>query len=94
VERLRNADKRGKHTKQQVNKRGYNKFPEISKDVQVVINREKIAEDSRRDGLKGNITSTAPEAATVVSENKGLWAVERALRISEGTLGMRPVFHF
>jgi hypothetical protein len=52
VERLRNAYRSGKLTKQQVNKRGYNKFLDISKDVQVVINQEKIAEDSKWDGLR------------------------------------------
>jgi len=94
VERLRNAYKSGKLTKQQVNKRGYNKFLEISKDVQVVINQEKIAEDSKWDGLKGYITNTTLDAPTVVSEYKGLWVVERAFRISKGSLEMRPMFHF
>jgi transposase len=94
VERLHNAYKSGKLTKQQVNKRGYNKFLEISKDVQVVISQEKIAEDSKWDGLKGYITNTTLDAATVVSEYKGLWVVERAFRISKGSLEMRPMFHF
>ena len=94
VERLRNAYKSGKLTKQQVNKRGYNKFLEISKDVQVVINQEKIAKDSKWDGLKGYITNTALDAATVVSEYKDLWMVEKAFRISKGSLEMRPMFHF
>ena len=94
VARLHNAYKSGKLTKQQVNKRGYNKFLEISKDVQVVISQEKIAEDSKWDGLKGYITNTTLDAATVVSEYKGLWVVEKAFRISKGPLEMRPVFHF
>jgi transposase len=94
VERLRNAYKSGKLTKEQVNKRGYNKFLEISKDVQVVISQEKIVEDSKWDGLKGYITNTTLDAATVVSEYKGLWVVERAFRISKGSLEMRPMFHF
>ena len=94
VDRLRNAYKSGKLTKEQVNKRGYNKFLEISKDVQVVINREKIEEDSKWDGLKGYITNTTLDAATVVSEYKGLWVVERAFRISKNSLEMRPMFHF
>ena len=59
-----------------------------------VINQEKIAEDSKWDGLKGYITNTTLDAATVVSEYKGLWVVERAFRISKGSLEMRPMFHF
>jgi transposase len=94
VERLGNAYKSGKLTKQQVNKRGYNKFLEISKDVQVTINQEKIAQDSKWDGFKGYITNTTLDAATVVSEYKGLWVVEKAFRISKASLEMRPMFHF
>jgi len=58
VARLRKAYKNGKVTKQQVNKRGYNKFLEISKDVEVVINQEKIDQDGKWDGWKGYITNT------------------------------------
>jgi transposase len=94
VARLRNAYKSGKLTKEQVNRRGYNKFLEISKNVDVVINEDKIAEDSKWDGLKGCITNTTLDAAKVVSEYKGLWVVERAFRISKGSLEMRPMFHF
>lgn len=36
-----------------MNKRGYNKFLDISKDITVSINYEKIEEDARWDGLKG-----------------------------------------
>ena len=94
VERLRKAYGSGKLTKDQVNRRGYNKFLEISKDVQVVISDEKIAEDERWDGLKGYVTNTSLAADEVVAQYHGLWVVERAFRISKGTLEMRPVFHF
>lgn len=94
VARLRKTYKSGKMIKQQVNKRGYNKFLEISKDIEVVINEQKIVEDSRWDGLKGYITNTTLDAEKVISEYRGLWVVERAFRISKGTLEMRPMFHF
>ena len=45
-------------TKAQVNKRGYNKFLEISKDVHVSINEGKVIEDAEWDGLKGYLTNT------------------------------------
>ncbi|WP_239063777.1 hypothetical protein [Bacteroides sp. 51] len=94
IARLRKACKSGKLTKQQVNKRGYNKFLEISKNIEVVINEQKIAEDSLWDGLKGYITNTSLEADRVIAEYHGLWVVERAFRISKGSLEMRPMFHF
>ena len=94
VERLQKAYKSGKLTKDQINRRGYNKFLEISKDVEIAINQEKIEEDSRWDGLKGYVTNTNLAAGDVVDEYKGLWVVERAFRIGKGTLDMRPMFHF
>lgn len=94
IARLRKTYKSGRLTKQQVNKRGYNKFLEISKDVEVIISEEKIAEDCKWDGLKGYITNTDLDAEHVIAEYHGLWVVERAFRISKGTLEMRPMFHF
>ena len=94
IARLRKAYKTGRITKSQVNKRGYNKFLEISKDIEVVISEEKIAEDCQWDGLKGYITNTDLDAERVIAEYHGLWVVERAFRISKGTLEMRPMFHF
>ena len=94
IARLRKAYKTGRITKSQVNKRGYNKFLEISKDIEVVISEEKIAEDCQWDGLKGYITNTDLEAERVIAEYHGLRVVERAFRISKGNLEMRPMFHF
>lgn len=94
IARLRKTYQSGHLTKQQVNKRGYNKFLEISKDIEVVISDEKIAEDCKWDGLKGYITNTSLDAERVIAEYHGLWVVERAFRISKGTLEMRPMFHF
>ena len=94
VERLRKAYAKGTLTKENVNKRGYNKFLDISRDITVSINEEKIDEDSRWDGLKGYITNTDLTAEDVISQYHGLWVVERAFRIGKGTLEMRPMFHF
>ncbi len=94
VERLRKAYAKGTLTKQDVNKRGYNKFLDISRDIEVSINEDKIAEDSRWDGLKGYVTNTSLPASEVIAQYHGLWVVERAFWIGKGTLEMRPIFHF
>ena len=94
VARLKRAYKSGHITKQQVNNRGYNKFLEISKDIEVCISEQKSAEDCKWDGLKGYITNTDLDAKCIIAEYHGLWVVERAFRISKGTLEMRPMFHF
>ena len=94
VLRLRKAYASGKITKSSVNKRGYNKFLEISKDVDVVISEDKIKEDAQWDGLKGYITNTSLAPSAVVEQYHGLWVVERAFRVTKGNLEARPIFHF
>lgn len=91
---MRKAYKSGRITKSQVNKRGYNKFLEISKDIEVAISEEKIAEDCKWDGFKGYITNTELDAEHIIAQYHGLWVVERAFRVSKGTLELRPMFHF
>ena len=94
IKRLENEFNRGLVTKDKINKRGYNKFLEISDNIEVKINYDKIKEDEKWDGLKGYITNTMLNAETIYSEYSGLWQVERAFRITKGTLELRPMFHF
>lgn len=94
VKRLQKAYKSGNITKENINKRGYNKFLEISDNVKVKINQEKIDEDQKWDGLKGYITNTSLPAKEVYEQYNGLWVIERAYRVTKGTLEMRPMFHF
>jgi len=94
VKRLKTAFKSGKIKKENINKRGYNKFLEISNNVQVVINQEKIEEDEKWDGLKGYLTNTELPAKEVYNQYCGLWVIEKAYRVTKGTLEMRPMFHF
>ena len=63
---------------------------QISKDVEVAISEVKIAEDIKWYGLKGYITNTELDAERVIAEYHGLWVVERAFRVSKGTLEVRP----
>ena len=94
LERLRKAYAKGTLTKEDVNRRGYNRFLDISKDITVSINEEKIEEDMLWDGMKGYLTNTDLPVKEVISRYHGLWVVERAFRIGKGTLEMRPMFHF
>ncbi|MCM1116103.1 MAG: IS1634 family transposase [Pseudoflavonifractor sp.] len=94
VERLKKAYSSGKITKDKINKHGYSKFLTINNDVTVSIDEGKIKEDEKWDGLKGYITNTSLEPSEVVAQYRGLWVVERAFRVSKGTLETRPIFHF
>lgn len=94
VNRLKTACKSGTLTKENINKRGYNKFLDISDNVQVTINQDKIGEDEKWDGLKDYLTNTGLPAKEVYQQYNELWVIERAYRVTKGTLEMRPMFHF
>lgn len=94
IQRLRKAYSSGKIKKQNVNQRGYNKFLVIENDVMVRIDEGRIAADAQWDGLKSYITNTDLPASEVIDQYHGLWVVERAFRITKGTLEARPIFHF
>jgi len=94
IKRLEKAYHSGNITKENINKRGYNKFLEISDNVKVSISREKIEQDEKWDGLKGYLTNTKLPDREVYEQYSGLWSIERAFRITKGTLEMRPMFHF
>ena len=67
---------------------------DFSANVSVSINQDKIREDEKWDGLKGYITNTTLAAVEVYEQYRALWVIERAYRITKGTLEMRPMFHF
>jgi len=94
LKRLEKEYKSGSITKDNINKRGYNKFLEISNDIDVKINYEKVKEDEKWDGLKGYITNTDLSASEAYKQYSELWQVERAFRVTKGVLELRPMFHF
>jgi len=67
---------------------------EISDSVHVTINEQKITEDELWDGLKGYLTNTELPVEEVYSQYNSLWVIERAYRVTKGTIELRPMFHF
>ena len=94
IRRLEKAYRRGTLTKDNINKRGYNKFLTMEGDVKVSINYDKPQEDARWDVLKGYLTNTCIPASEVYAAYHNLWHVERAFRISKSKIEIRPMFHF
>lgn len=94
VGRLEKAYACGTLTKDNINKRGYNKFLKMEGDVKVTIDYGKLEEDARWDGLKGYLTNTTMPAEEVYAAYHNLWNVERAFRISKSRIEIRPMFHF
>ena len=94
IRRLEKAYNRGTLTKDNINKRGYNKFLKMEGDVKVSINYDKLEADEKWDGLKGYLTNTDIPVSEVYAAYRNLGHVERAFRISKSKIEIRPMFHF
>ncbi len=94
VERLEKMYKSGKLSKENINRRGYNKFLKMEGNTTVEINREMIEKDAVWDGLKGYLTNTALPKQDVLDAYHNLWNVECAFRIAKSKIEVRPMFHF
>ena len=94
IRRLEKAYSRGTLTKENMNKRGYNKFLKMEGDIRVTIDYGKLEADAKWDGLKGYLTNTKIPPEEVYAAYHNLWHVERAFRISKSKIEIRPMFHF
>lgn len=94
LRRIEKAYRHGTLTKDNVNRRGYNKFLAMDGDVRVSIDYGKVADDAKWDGLKGYYTNTDMPHAQVSEAYHSLWEVERAFRIAKSKIEIRPMFHF
>ena len=94
IRRLEKAYRAGHLSKENINRRGYNKFLDMDGNTKVSINYDRIRDDERWDGLKGYLTNTVIPTDEVVTAYHNLWNVERAFRIAKSKIEIRPMFHF
>ena len=92
--RLEKAYRSGRLSKENINRRGYNKFLDMEGNTTVSINYDRIQEDEQWDGLKGYLTNTDIPTSDVVTAYHNLWNVEKAFRIAKSKIEIRPMFHF
>lgn len=84
----------GKLTKAQINNKGYNKFLKLKGKIEVAVDKTKVSEDKKWDGLKGYVTNTNLTKEDVIENYKHLWNIEKAFRISKNEIKIRPVYHY
>lgn len=75
-----------------VGNRGYARFLKVNKGG-MIINREKIEEESRFDGKWVLRTNMGLSAEQVALKYKELWQVEQVFRDVKSVLDTRPIFH-
>jgi transposase len=97
VERIKKVEKNGIiDLKKLIKNSGSKKYLKITKPTNSgVLNLEKIANDSKWDGLHGVIVND-PEISmeAALERYRGLWQIEAAFRLKKNDLKMRPIFHW
>jgi transposase len=93
LRRLEKQIKRGRLTKASINNRGYNKFLKLDGEISISLDKDKIAQDSQWDGLKGYISNADLTKDQIIENYQHLWQIEKAFRISKSDLKIRPIYH-
>jgi transposase len=93
IRRLEKLLKTGKLTKSKINNKGYNRLLKMEGEINLMLDAEKVAMDSKWDGLKGYITNTTLPIQEIITNYSHLWQIEKAFRIAKTDLSIRPMYH-
>lgn len=93
IERAQKLLERDNLTKEKLSNHGYKKFITIQGQATLKLDKAKIREAARWDGLKGYLTNTELDENIVMAKYSDLWEVERSFRITKHDLEARPMFH-
>jgi transposase len=93
INKLEKLLKAKRLTKAHINNKGYNRFLKMTGEIKISIDKGRILDDSKWDGLKGYITNTTLTKETVIENYGHLWNIEKAFRITKTDIQIRPVYH-
>lgn len=95
IEKMQKRLGKSKNAKQLISNRGYSKFLKTEGKAILVLNEEKIAEESKWDGLHGIITNDlTSKSVELLARYRRLWVIEESFRIQKNHLAVRPIYHF
>jgi transposase len=93
INKLEKLLKAKRLTKTHINNKGYNRFLKMSGEIKISLDKNRIHEDKKWDGLKGYITNTTLPKEAVIENYKHLWNIEKAFRIAKTDIQIRPIYH-
>ena len=105
IEKLKAKLEKNKSVKTHISNQGYKKYLKLensnnkddncSCEMNIILDEEKIDEDSRWDGLKGIVTNNLELSnEEVIHQYVNLWQVEESFRITKHDLKIRPIYHW
>jgi len=95
IERLKAKLSKSKNIKSLLTNYGHKKYLEVQGESTLTINEERLAQDTKWDGLHGVITNMhEAEASEVLSQYRNLWQIEDCFRVNKHDLKIRPIYHW
>jgi len=85
---------RSKSAKSHLSNHGYRKYLKVEGASKVVLDEERIALDTKWDGLHGVVTNSNLDPVETLKKYNELWNVEAAFRVTKHDLKVRPVYHW
>ena len=62
-------------------------------EVKIKLDKSKVQQDSKWDGLKGFATNTSFSKEEIIENYGYLWKIEKAFRVAKSDLLIRPIYH-
>ena len=95
IEKPKNKLQKSKNPKELLSNFGYKKFIKVKGEANLEIDKQKLKEAEKWDGLKGIVSNTKHlTALQQITHYSGLWQVEETFRISKHDIKMRPIYHW
>lgn len=94
IKRIKAKLGKKKSAKKLISNQGYIKYTTINGEAIAELDEEKIAKESRWDGLHGVLTNSNLSVEEIVFRYRNLWVIEESFRINKHSLKMRPIYHF
>jgi len=106
IQKLKDKLEKNKSVKSHLSNQGYKKYLQLEQttndnnkksscDLKIVLDEQKIEEDSVWDGLKGIVTNnTSLTNEELIYQYSNLWQVEESFRITKHDLKIRPIYHW
>lgn len=93
--KLKKKLEKSRNQKSYLSNYGYKKYLKIEGESQILLDEQKIEQDSQWDGLHGVITNIKDfNGLEILKYYSNLWTVEESFRITKHDLKVRPVFHW
>lgn len=95
IKKLKRKLEKSKSQKEYLSNYGYKKYLKITGESKIELNKDKLQDDMKWDGLHGVITNSKDLSCEVILDQyRNLWNVEESFRITKHDLKVRPIFHW